>query len=303
MLRPLRVPACFLLALLFLAPSLRADVRETPGVVKVMSYNMENFFDVFDDPYTADEGTPPKMRDQIKLLAETIRKADPDVLAVVEVENEHVLRAMVREFLSDMGYQYIDVDQSNDLRGIKVGVISRLPILRTASYRHQQFKVEGRDRPMAMSRGLFQVTLDAGAKQPLQLFVVHLKSKRSAEGDPKSAHRRLAEATFVKSVIGQQLKANPDAWLALVGDLNDTPDSPPMHALLEDHELIDVHAGLPADQRITYLNEPYRSTIDYILVSPALDKRVVKDSANLVRDEAMLKGSDHAPVFVTFDLK
>ena len=113
MLRPLRVPACFLLALLFLAPSLRADVRETPGVVKVMSYNMENFFDVFDDPYTADEGTPPKMRDQIKLLAETIRKADPDVLAVVEVENEHVLRAMVREFLSDMGYQYIDVDQSN----------------------------------------------------------------------------------------------------------------------------------------------------------------------------------------------
>ena len=171
MLRPLRVPACFLLALLFLAPSLRADVRETPGVVKVMSYNMENFFDVFDDPYTADEGTPPKMRDQIKLLAETIRKADPDVLAVVEVENEHVLRAMVREFLSDMGYQYIDVDQSNDFRGIKVGVISRLPILRTASYRHQQFKVEGREQ--AATRALDQLVgrslLFRPLAHPLQL--------------------------------------------------------------------------------------------------------------------------------------
>lgn len=302
-LRRLPVMTLAVVMVFFLFTALRSDVRQTPGKVKIAVYNVENFFDVFDDPYTEDQGTSPKFRFEIEKLAKAIRKMNADVLGIVEVENEHVLKAMNTELLADMGYQYIDVGPSNDGRGIKLGIMSRLPILSTTSYRHQQWKVEGYDRMMSMSRDLYEVKLDTGLEKPLTLLIVHFKSKRDSAGDPQSQRRRNAEAAFTKSIIDQKLKADPDQWLALIGDYNDTPDSPVLKMFLDDKQLVDVHNKLPADQRITYLREPYRSTIDYILTSQSLAQRLKPGSASVVTDPDDLKGADHAPLYATFDLK
>ena len=59
-------------------------------------------------------------------------------------------------------------------------------------------------------------------------------------------------------------------------------------------------ADVPESNRITYLREPYRSQIDYILVSPALRERLVPGSAYVLSDDKLLAGSDHAPVSATF---
>lgn len=292
-----------LIVMLAMGVTVFADVRETPGVVRVAAYNTENFFDVFDNPYTDDESADPKFHPEVEQLAQAIRTMDADVVGLVEVENIYVLQAMVQELLPDMGYDYIDVDQTNSGRGIQLGVISRLPILRTASYKHRQFEVPGYDQPLRMSRDVYQVTLDVDESQPLDVFLVHLKSKRDGPGDPQSLRRRTAEATLLRSIIETQLDTKPNAWIAALGDFNDTPDSEPIQRLLADDLLVDTHTHLPDKQRITYLHEPYRSTIDYILASPALSRRLVKDQTNIVRDESLLGGSDHAPVFATFDLR
>ena len=289
------------LCLILMVP-VSADVRQTPGQVTIATYNVENFFDVFDDPFVGDESTDPKLRHEIEKIALALRKMDADVIGVVEVENAHVLKAMVQEMLPDMGYDYIDVGPSNDGRGIKLGVISRLPILRTASYRHQTWKVEGYPEPKSMSRDLYHVTLDTGAAQPLELMGVHFKSKRDSVGDPQSQRRRNAEAAFTARIIQQQIEADPKAWIALVGDVNDTPDSQPVASLLDDAALVDVHTDLAANQRITYLREPYRSTIDYIFASPALAKRLKPGTAKVLDDPQILEGSDHAPIAATFQL-
>lgn len=280
-----------------------ADVRDTPGEVKIAVYNVENFFDVFDDPYTQDERTSPKFRFQIETLAKAIRRMNADILGIVEVENAHVLKAMNQEFLTGMGYDYIDVGPSNDGRGIKLGIMSRLPILRVSSYRHHTWNVEGYPSPMRMSRDLYEVVLDTGLDKPLTVMVVHFKSKRDSSGDPQSQRRRNAEARFTRKIVDEKLSEHPNMWLALIGDYNDTPGSPVLDILLKGGDLIDVHADLPPQQRITYLKEPYRSTIDYICVSKALARHLKPGSARVVTEPQELEGADHAPLYATFELK
>lgn len=287
---------------LFLITTTHADVRQTPGEVKIAVYNVENFFDVFDDPYTRDESTSPKFRFQIETLARAIRKMNADVLGIVEVENAHVLKAMNQEMLQGMGYDYIDVGPSNDGRGIKLGIMSRLPIHSVTSYRHHTWNVEGYPTPMRMSRDLYEVVLDTGMDKRLTVMVVHFKSKRDSIGDPQSQRRRNAEARFTRRIVDEKLNKYPDKWLALIGDYNDTPGSPVLDILLKGGDLIDVHADLPPDQRITYLKEPYRSTIDYICVSRALARHLKPGSVGVVSDPEELKGADHAPLYATFNL-
>jgi len=285
-----------LILVLLLAAAARAQT------VTIASYNIENAFDVFDDPYTSDEGTDVKQRWEWQAIAGTIGELNADVVAFCEVENEHVLRAMVSEFLPGAGYDYIVCGQSNTDRGINLGFISRLPISSVTSYRHRTLTLPGEDRTWKFARDLFRVTLDAPDGRPLDVFVVHFKSRSNSSGDPNSRKWRLAEATMSKRILDGILLADPGARLAIVGDFNDTPGDPAIGELLAGGTLHDAHAHLPADGRVTYLKEPYRSTIDYILVSPALFKGLVPDKTRVLHDETLLKGSDHAPIVATFDL-
>lgn len=275
----------------------------------VATYNVENMLDAFDDPHTFDETLPAKPQEKIKQVTAVIRHLDADVVALQEVENQGVLRNMVHEFLGDMGYRYIAVQPTNSSHGLNLAVLSRRPIVSITSHRLLEMKISGLDHPRRFARDLLRIRIIPSQthNKPLDLYVVHFKSKHDAEGDPQSAKWRLAEAATSKSIIHDALMADLSAWLLLLGDFNDTPDSPTLrrlthHAHSEQPTLADLHAHLPPEQRITYLRPPHRSTIDYILASPALVGRVVPHSARVIQDAKLLDGSDHAPVVVTLDL-
>lgn len=277
--------------------------------LRVATYNVEDLFDVFDNPYTADQWVKPKPPKQIAEVAAAIRKLNADVVAITEVENEGVLRAMVRDYLPKMGYRYVAVDQSNSPTGGSDGIISRLPIERTSSYRFRKLHLPGFKKTWHFVRDVMQVKLATGTGKPLQLFIVHFKARRKSPGDPKSFHWRLAEAVGARQIVDAQFQRSSASkpWIVVLGDFNATPPAKPVHVMLgkdgpRSERLFDVHAGLPAAKRITYLLPPYRSTIDYIMVSRALEKRVVKGSATVLHDAALLGGSDHAPIAVTFEL-
>lgn len=292
------VLAWLLLVMLPLATAAAQDGRR----LRIACYNVENLFDVFDDPYTQDERTDVKPREQVEALAAAIRRVDADVVALCEVEQEGLLRAMVYEFLPQMGYEYIAAGDTNSAHGIRLGVISRYPIARLASYRFRRLRLEGDPRTWRFARDLTHATIQLKDGLSLELFAAHFKSKLDSADDPQSAHWRLAEATAARQIIDELLNQNPQALVALVGDLNDSPDSPPLSKLLAGGRLIDAHASLPASQRITYLRKPFRGTIDYILVSPALAAKQVPGSARVLDDPALLAGSDHAPIVAEFDL-
>ncbi len=289
----------------------------TAKEVTVMSYNVENMFDVFDDPYTGDEGTDVKRRDEIIAIAKAIAKVDADVVVFQELENEHLLEGMVNTFLADAGYQYIAAQPTNDKRGINLGVISRLPIKRLASYRFKTLThPDVPDKTWRFARDAMQITLDVDGHE-LHIFNVHFKSNSSGSGDPNSMLWRSAEVLGVKSIVREILAEKPDANVLVMGDCNSNLETRPeqvrpwpatqlMRAPEADGSrlLTDVFDGLPYEERTTIKgDDKYPPAVfDYIYASPALAKKLVKDSPNVLRDEELNAGSDHRPVTAKFDL-
>lgn len=293
-----------------------ADKQPSFKQIKVASYNLQNFFDVFDDPYTGDEGTRPKSRDDLKAVADAIVDLDADVVGLIEIEAEGALKAMVYEMMPDAGYEYVAVCPTNSTRGINLGVLSRVPIVSLTSHRLQTLTLPTHpNKQWRFARDILQVRLQVQPGRVMDVFITHFKSKHDSAGDPESKNWRLAEAVAAKrmidSAIAQQQAVYPDdePWVLIMGDINDTPDSATVSALLNpakgrtSFELVDVHKHLPADKRITYLRNPYRSTIDYVLTSTGLAKRTNAKMSGVPTDEAKLQASDHAPVYATFDLQ
>ncbi|MFN3167320.1 MAG: endonuclease/exonuclease/phosphatase family protein [Phycisphaeraceae bacterium] len=246
--------------LLLLAPLASADE------VTVMSYNVENMFDVFDDPYTGDEGTDVKRRDEILAIAKAIAKADADVIVFQELENEHLLAGMVKTFLADKGYEYIAAQRTNSTRGINLGVVSRYPIKRIASYRFRTLThPDAPGETWRFARDAMHVTLEIKGTE-LHVFNVHLKSNSSRPNDKNSMKWRSAEVLGVKSIVRELLNDNPDAYVLLMGDCNSNIETRPeqprpwpatqlMRAPEEDGSrlLIDVFDGMAYDDRVTIM--------------------------------------------------
>jgi endonuclease/exonuclease/phosphatase family metal-dependent hydrolase len=271
--------------------------------LKIAAYNLWNMFDVYDDPYSQDEDTRVKPREQIEAIAKTLKEIDADIVGCEELENVHILKAMVLDMLPDSGYKYFATTDSNSGRGIQVGVMSKLPILSITSHKFRDLKLPGERNTWHFARDLVQVKVQVTDKQILELFLVHLKSRRSTSGDPDSSKWRLAEATMARQIIEETHKTYPDHWIVMMGDFNDTPETGTIQSLLAKPQILnDCHAFLPAEKRITYLHKPYRSTIDFILASPELFKRLDTTHTGLPADESKLTGSDHAPIFATFNL-
>lgn len=282
------------------------------------SYNIENAFDVFDDPYTGDEGTDVKRRDEIKHLASALAVLDADVVVFQELENVHVLQAMVNDYLADKGYAYVACQPTNDGRGINLGVISRYPIMELRSYRFQTLKNPAApDKTWRFARDLMRVTLDVGLDRPVDVFCVHLKSNGSRPGDPNSKLFRTAEAIRVKEIIRDEVAKDPGMLAVVAGDFNSMfetrPDQdrpwPAMAHLLEAESdgsqlLTDMHAGLSDEQRVTIPGDGRYppATFDYILATPAMAKCYVDGSADVIRDAELSSGSDHRPIKATFKL-
>lgn len=300
---------CLCVALLLTATP--ASARE--GEVTLAAVNAEWMLDVWDDPYSEDQDFPPKAREELDALAATLRELDADVVAFEELEAEGLLRAFVETYLADMGYEYVLVQPTNNGRGQNLGMISRLPIRSVTSYRFRKLTLPNDEGTWRFARDLMRVTLeipsatgDAEAvPRELEVIVVHLKSKRDGEGDPQSRRWRLAEAVGLRAVVDDLLRDDPDRLIAAVGDFNDTPDSEPLRALTGGEDthgpLTDAHASLDPEQRITFRNSRYRETIDFILTSPALSKRV--GEAGVLETSGEVRGSDHSPVWAKFNIR
>lgn len=283
--------------------------------VKLGTYNVNNLFDRFDDPYSyADDvgggrSTKPKTLDEIYQLGARLRDDRPDVLALQEVEGKGVLY----EFnVSQLGRMFKDLAlvPANDPRRIDVAVASQLPLGQVVSY---QFIRDPEDGRKLFSRDLLEVEVlhpENRNQRLFTLFVTHLKSKyvdpnQSAAEKEKDRERadlrRWKQASTIASILRGRFP-NPNSYYAVTGDLNDTPDSNLLAPLLQNQhlKLVDVLAYKPQAERWTHHwdKEDLYSQIDYILLSPALARHLDFDSIHVVQ-RGFIGGSDHRPVYAT----
>lgn len=226
---------------------------------RIGTYNVENLFDRFDDPYSiADDmygrfGTKPKSRAHIFDTAKRIREngvgGNPiDIVGLQEIENFGALLDFVQ---GSVGPHYgpksgVVSLPSNDPRGIDLGLICTdlFRIGRIISHRYEKF-TRSDGKLYQFGRDCLQVEILDKEREQLLLtvFVCHFKSKYTRVDpfeDPEGYEaaqalntiKRHAEAQKVVEIIESTKDIETDRFVVL-GDLNDTPDSEALRPLLE----------------------------------------------------------------------
>lgn len=223
-------------ALIFLS----AGILEAK-TLKVMQYNAENFFDTSFDEGTLDYTYLPqsvkrslrghkeycdtqsgfyreqclnldwneaKFTKKIINIARVIKSYDqsgtgPDVVVFQEVENRNALNKLVTKGLKGLGYQYMELIEGDDSRGIDVGLISKYPVI---SSRHHSVYMHNQRLD---TRGILEVTLDVDGNEVV-VFCNHWPS----QGNPTVER---IESAKLLSRIAASKKA--DLILA-IGDFN-----------------------------------------------------------------------------------
>lgn len=201
--------------------------------------------------------------------AMVIRDVGADVLGVVEAEARPVLELFTAAMLKKVGgapYEQVMLIDGNDGRGIDAGIISRLPITSVRSHIYDTDHAG-----IVFSRDCCEYHVDIGSGRSLVVLVNHFKSKGfGSKDDPIGAKRRLRQATRVAEIYNA-LIAEGHTLVAVVGDLNDTPDSDALQPLLGATTLKDIskHPQFdPGPRTGTFRGE--KDQIDYVLLSPAL---------------------------------
>ena len=212
--------------------------------------------------------------------ARVIRDLKADVLGVVEAESRPVLKAFNEEIVASVGgtpFRHVMLIDGNDERGIDVGLMSgpQFPIGRMRSHVDDRLP-DGSDR-IIFSRDCPEYEVTTASGNRLLVMVNHFKSKGFG-GKAESDRRRKAQATRVAEIVQERL-AEGWEYVAVIGDLNDTPDSDPLSPLLQDAELTDAFEHPSFDNggfEGTYgLSNP-GNKIDYLLLSPKLFDKVEK---------------------------
>jgi endonuclease/exonuclease/phosphatase family metal-dependent hydrolase len=283
---------------------------------KIGTYNVNNLFDRFDDPYNWNDdtwhprATKPKSLDEIYQLGQRLREDKPDILALQEVEGKGVLY----EFnVVQLGRHFRDIAliPANDPRQIDVALVSTLPLGQVISY---QFIRDTDTNRKLFSRDLLEVEiLNENSQRLFTIFVTHLKSKYIDPSTPASKRdeetkdsdlKRYKQALMVARIVRARFP-NPNDFYVIAGDMNDTPDSQTLAPLLRNPQLpvFDVLSAIPdpADRWTHYWSEKQqRSQLDYLLLSQGMRSRIVPGSIKVVQ-RGFTGGSDHRPVYVTVE--
>lgn len=202
--------------------------------------------------------------------ARVIVDVDADVLGVVEAESRPALVRFSKYVLPAVAgdpYDHIMLVDGNDERGIDVGLMTRnkFEILSIVSH------VDDADEDGTIfSRDCAQYEVRTADDNRLIVLVNHFKSKGFGSFASSNAKRK-RQASRVATIY-RQLRQHHD-YIAVIGDLNDTPDSDPLSPLFHQTGLKDISelpgfddGGRPG----TYKNGAASGKIDYILLSPAL---------------------------------
>ncbi len=211
--------------------------------------------------------------------AQVIRDIDPDVLGVVECESRNALLQFSSQLLPAVGAVPFDgamLIDGNDDRGIDVGLMIKSGYLINWMKSHVDDKEDG-SRQHIFSRDCPEYGIFTPSGQTVWVLVNHFKSKGYGRQDA-SQRKRLAQATRVAQIT-QRLASESASLIAVMGDLNDTPDSECLAPLLRTTGFRDVseHAAFQTDGRPgTYQHGSPNDKIDYILLSPALYERVTQ---------------------------
>jgi len=296
----------FSVALLLSCGVLRAEI------FRIATYNVENYLD-----------RPTESRPHIKSAAarakvrESLSAIRPDVLALQEIGGAGVLLELQNSLKAEgLVLPYSELVYGCDTN-IQVALLSRFPISARRPHTNECFLLSG--RRVRVSRGFAEVDIRVSARLAFTLINAHLKSRRPVVMADES-EQRFEESRVLRRLINARLAANPAARLVVLGDFNDTRDSPTLREILGDGRgrLLDTRpaerngdtaswGGPRLEPRRVVWTEYYAPEdsycrIDYILLSAGMVRDWVPAETYVLALPDWGLGSDHRPLVAGFVL-
>lgn len=203
----------------------------------VAFYNLENLFDIFDNPNKEDEKSPIMgiknnrekiYKDKLDKLGEVILKigsektnTSPVILGVAEVENKKVLKDLVKtKKLKKKQYEIIHFD-SPDKRGIDVALLYQQRYFKPINFETFNPNIYVKNRKIN-TRDILLVSgyLD---NELIHIIVNHWPSRRG--GEAKSRPLREKAAYKVLQILEKIKLTDTNPKVIIMGDFNDDPSS------------------------------------------------------------------------------
>jgi endonuclease/exonuclease/phosphatase family metal-dependent hydrolase len=277
---------------------------------RLATYNLENYVL---EPTASRPVKSPEARAKVR---ESIRALKPDVLALQEVGSLSALEEL-RSTLRDEG---LDFPHAEFLTGADtnghIAILSRFPFAARRPHTNENFLLSG--RRYQVSRGFGEVDIQVNPHYSFTLLAAHLKSKRTLSLADES-ELRLEEARLLRQRIDERLAANPQVNLVVLGDFNDSKDSPALRTVVGKfkHKLVDTRpaerngqesagsAASPEPRNVTwthyYSKDDSYTRIDYILLSAGMAREWVPQESYVLSLPGWGLASDHRPVLVTVE--
>jgi endonuclease/exonuclease/phosphatase family metal-dependent hydrolase len=203
--------------------------------------------------------------------AMVMRDIGAHVLGVVEAESRELLAAFSDSMLPSVGwtpYEQVMLVDGNDDRGIDVALLTQAGYPLGPMRSH----IDDTDaQGIVFSRDCPEYELRTPGGHRMVVLVNHLKSKGYGSQAANNA-RRLRQAQRVADIY-RQVRQSGVRYVAVLGDFNDTPESPPLAPLLAGTDLRDIsqHPAFDDGGRPgTFGSMTAANRIDYLLLSPAL---------------------------------
>lgn len=290
-----------------------------PSSVVVGSYNVENLFAKEDIPEGA--RMRPKYAGAQAALADNLKLADADVVALQEVSSKATLENFLRR--NDLAAMYPHVAHvvGNSDRGINVAIISKYPFETIVTHKDEKFPLADGSGESQFSRDLLRadVNLDGVPGAELSIYTTHSKSRRPADpGEASSDTQRLSEGQAIRSIVEREMKPYPGRLYVVTGDLNDNTDDKSVQAMLNPKQgepWLDSLDHLPDNQRNTWPSNPARGgrfgpeQFDHILYPKSVDGQLVEskihrydESPDGKHKDVSANASDHLMISAEFRL-
>jgi predicted extracellular nuclease len=299
-------------------------------------YNIENLFDLENDPLTNDDDflptskkrwTPKRYENKLRKLGSVISKIGKDntktapiVVGLAEVENKKVLSDLVNsEHLINESYSFVHFD-SSDERGIDVALLYKPQFFKVESSETFSVYLQNEEGQQDFTRDILLVKGVLNG-ETLNIIVNHWSSRR--EGEKETEFKRLASAKKTNTIIADLKIKNPDAKIIVMGDFNDNPNNNSVKLLEEKSNLFNPFKTIWSQDKGSLNHNFEWNLFDQILFSTnffdtnnsrlTFDKADVFNSKFLTQYDGKFKGqpfrtyvgkkykggySDHFPIYI-----
>ncbi|MBD9480705.1 ExeM/NucH family extracellular endonuclease [Pseudoxanthomonas sp. PXM02] len=317
------------------APTIAAPQRpaapQVAGNVRVAAFNLENLFngDGKGGGFPTERGakTPEQLKAQVAKLTAAIRGLNPDIAALMELENDGYgadssLAQLVAALNAGGGtWRFVDAKQGPGPDTIRVGLI----------YRSDKVKPTG--KPATLEEGPFgersrsplAQAFVRGNGQPFVVVANHLKSKGCSEATGLDTDQKDGAGCW--NALRLDSSKRLDAWLktdptrtrgdrvVMLGDFNAYAMEDPVRWLRDDAGWIDAFTQAGVEQPYSYVYNGLTGRLDHALLSPSLAKQLrgaaewhinadEQDAQGYADGDASVpfRSSDHDPLLLGFDL-